>query len=194
MYVNTYIYMTSMVTNMVWNTSHGVFTYGPVRYSPKWTVRGPVGPSVKRKVYVSLMFHWSVLIVTVRACAPLLLYSRSHNQNLSPVSTDSDWTARPWSVSTSTGCVKVTPLLCHQRTLVLCAQFVLHEWHCERMGCESANTAQCFTTRLFYKDQQFYIYAFIRRFYPKRFTEHSVYTFIVSMCVPWELNPPPLCC
>ncbi len=85
------------------------------------------------------MFHWRVLIVTVRACAPLLLYSRSHNQNLSPVSTDSDWTARPWSVSTSTGCVKVTPLLCHQRTLVLCAQFVLHEWHCERMGCESAN-------------------------------------------------------
>ncbi len=36
------------------------------------------------------------------------------------------------------------------------------------------------------------IYAFSRRFYPKRLTVHSGYTFIVSMCVPWELNPQPL--
>ncbi len=28
-----------------------------------------------------------------------------------------------------------------------------------------------------------YIYAFSRRFYPKRLTVHSGYTFIVSMCV-----------
>ncbi len=34
-----------------------------------------------------------------------------------------------------------------------------------------------------------YIYAFIRRFYPKRVTVHSDYTYFVSMCVPWELNP-----
>ncbi len=34
-----------------------------------------------------------------------------------------------------------------------------------------------------------YIYAFSRRFYPKQLTVHSGYTFIVSMCVPWELNP-----
>ncbi len=40
----------------------------------------------------------------------------------------------------------------------------------------------------------FYIYAFSRRFYPKRLTVHSGYTFIVSMCVPWELNPQPLRC
>ncbi len=33
-----------------------------------------------------------------------------------------------------------------------------------------------------------YIYAFSRRFYPKRLTVHSGYTFF-SMCVPWELNP-----
>ncbi len=33
------------------------------------------------------------------------------------------------------------------------------------------------------------IYAFSRRFYPKRLTVHSGYTFFVSKCVPWELNP-----
>ncbi len=37
----------------------------------------------------------------------------------------------------------------------------------------------------------FYIYAFSRCFYPKRLTVHSGYTFIVSMCVPWESNPQP---
>ncbi len=36
-----------------------------------------------------------------------------------------------------------------------------------------------------------YIYAFSRRFYPKRLTVHSGYTFFISMCVPWELNPQP---
>ncbi len=40
-----------------------------------------------------------------------------------------------------------------------------------------------------------YIYAFCRRFYPKRLTVHSGYTFFfVSTCVPWESNPQPLCC
>ncbi len=35
-----------------------------------------------------------------------------------------------------------------------------------------------------------YIYAFSRRFYPKRLTMHSGYTFfLISMCVPWESNP-----
>ncbi len=45
-----------------------------------------------------------------------------------------------------------------------------------------------------------YIYAFSRRFYPKRLTipdfipeATSGYTFLVSMCVPWELNPQPFC-
>ncbi len=33
-----------------------------------------------------------------------------------------------------------------------------------------------------------YIYAFSRRFYPKRLTVNSGYTFL-SVCVPWELNP-----
>ncbi len=42
--------------------------------------------------------------------------------------------------------------------------------------------------RVFY----IYIYAFSRRFYPKRLTVHSGYTFfLMSMCVPWELNPQP---
>ncbi len=36
-----------------------------------------------------------------------------------------------------------------------------------------------------------YIYAFSRRFYPKRLTVHSGYT---CMCVPWESNPQPLLC
>ncbi len=36
-----------------------------------------------------------------------------------------------------------------------------------------------------------YIYAFSRRFYPKRLTVHSGYTFIDSVCVPWELNQQP---
>ncbi len=36
-----------------------------------------------------------------------------------------------------------------------------------------------------------YIYAFSRRFYPKRLTVHSGYTVFISMCVPWELNPQP---
>ncbi len=35
------------------------------------------------------------------------------------------------------------------------------------------------------------IYAFSRRFYPKRLAVHSGYTFFISMCVPWELNPRP---
>ncbi len=39
-----------------------------------------------------------------------------------------------------------------------------------------------------------YIYAFSRRFYPKRLTVHSGYNFFVSTCVPWELNPQPLRC
>ncbi len=39
-----------------------------------------------------------------------------------------------------------------------------------------------------------YMYAFSRRFYPKQLTVHSGYTFIVSMCVPWKLNPRPLRC
>ncbi len=37
-----------------------------------------------------------------------------------------------------------------------------------------------------------YMYAFSRRFYPKRLTVHSGYTFCVSMCVLWESNPRPL--
>ncbi len=36
-----------------------------------------------------------------------------------------------------------------------------------------------------------YIYAFSRCFYPKRLTG---YIFFISMCVPWESNPQPLCC
>ncbi len=35
--------------------------------------------------------------------------------------------------------------------------------------------------------------AFSRRFYPKRLTEHSGYTFF-SVCVPWESNPQHLRC
>ncbi len=38
-----------------------------------------------------------------------------------------------------------------------------------------------------------YIYAFSRRLYPKRLTVHSGYTFSVSLCVPWELNPQCFC-
>ncbi len=38
---------------------------------------------------------------------------------------------------------------------------------------------------------EIYIYAFSRRFYPKRLTVHLGYTFFVSICVPWELNPQP---
>ncbi len=38
----------------------------------------------------------------------------------------------------------------------------------------------------------FYFLKFSRRFYPKRLTVHSGYTFcFISMCVPWELNPQP---
>ncbi len=47
---------------------------------------------------------------------------------------------------------------------------------------------------IFQHFEGFYIYAFSRRFYPKRLTVHSGYTFIVSRCVPWELNPRPLRC
>ncbi len=36
-----------------------------------------------------------------------------------------------------------------------------------------------------------YIYAFSRRFYPKRLTVHLGYTYFISMCVPWESNPQP---
>ncbi len=36
-----------------------------------------------------------------------------------------------------------------------------------------------------------FTFTFTRRFYPKRPTVLSGYTFIVSMCVPWELNPQP---
>ncbi len=36
-----------------------------------------------------------------------------------------------------------------------------------------------------------YIYAFSRRFYPKRLTMHSGYTCFITMCVPWESNPQP---
>ncbi len=42
-----------------------------------------------------------------------------------------------------------------------------------------------------YARQYIYIYAFSRRFYPKRLTVYPDYTFFVSMCVPWELNPQP---
>ncbi len=36
-----------------------------------------------------------------------------------------------------------------------------------------------------------FIYAFSRRFYPKRLTVHSGHTFFVSICVPWESKPQP---
>ncbi len=36
-----------------------------------------------------------------------------------------------------------------------------------------------------------YIYAFSRCFNPKWLTAHSGYTFIISICVPWESNPQP---
>ncbi len=44
------------------------------------------------------------------------------------------------------------------------------------------------------KNWNIYIYAFSRRFYPKRLTVHSGYTCFFSMCVPWESNPQPLRC
>ncbi len=35
-------------------------------------------------------------------------------------------------------------------------------------------------------------FTFSRRFYPKRLTVHSGYTFVfICTCVPWELNPQP---
>ncbi len=34
-----------------------------------------------------------------------------------------------------------------------------------------------------------YINAFSRRFYPKRLTVYSGYTFLISMCVPWDQLP-----
>ncbi len=41
-----------------------------------------------------------------------------------------------------------------------------------------------------------YMYAVSRRFYPKRLTVHSGYTFVLSVCVfpAWESNPQPLRC
>ncbi len=47
---------------------------------------------------------------------------------------------------------------------------------------------------LFHKTRNtftFYIYAFSRRFYPKRLTLHSSYSFyiFISSCFPWESNP-----
>ncbi len=44
------------------------------------------------------------------------------------------------------------------------------------------------------KDKNIYIYTFSRCFYPKRLTVHSGYTFVLSVCVPWESNPQPLRC
>ncbi len=35
------------------------------------------------------------------------------------------------------------------------------------------------------------MYAFSRRFYPKRLKVHSGYTFFMRMCIPWEMNPQP---
>ncbi len=46
-----------------------------------------------------------------------------------------------------------------------------------------------YTALIFFNN--IYMYAFSRRFYPKRLTVHSDYTFFISMCVPWELNPQP---
>ncbi len=39
----------------------------------------------------------------------------------------------------------------------------------------------------------YFTFTFTRRFYPKRLTVHSGYTFL-SVCVPWESNPQPLRC
>ncbi len=42
----------------------------------------------------------------------------------------------------------------------------------------------------FYSRYYIYIYAFCRRFYPKRLTLHSIYSFIfISSCFPWESKP-----
>ncbi len=40
-------------------------------------------------------------------------------------------------------------------------------------------------------DIYIYIYAFSRRFYPKRLSVFRLYIFFISMRVPWELNPQP---
>ncbi len=65
--------------------------------------------------------------------------------------------------------------------------------------CEYSNSFFCFAVAAQQSEQQkywvitftFYIYAFSRRFYPKRLTVHSGYTCFISMCVPWESNPQP---
>ncbi len=54
------------------------------------------------------------------------------------------------------------------------------------------NAAFTVSNEKYCKNYYIYIYAFSRCFYPKRLTVHSGYTFFVSMCVPWELNPQPL--
>ncbi len=56
------------------------------------------------------------------------------------------------------------------------------------------NAAFTVSNEKYYKNYYICIYAFSRCFYPKRLTVHLGYTFFVSMCVPWELNPQPLRC
>ncbi len=71
--------------------------------------------------------------------------------------------------------------------ILKCTQ--IHFW---RFWCSWVNL-----THIFWFPRQLYrlyIYAFRRCFYPKRLTVLSGYTFFVSMCVLWELNPQPLRC
>ncbi len=67
--------------------------------------------------------------------------------------------------------------------------FALLHWLCIFPCFCSVAPAQAFCNYFVHTEIYIYIYAFSRRFYPKRLTVHSGYTCCV--CAPWELNPQP---
>ncbi len=79
-----------------------------------------------------------------------------------------------------------------------CLRVMLLSWYKAALTqfiCILKSVIQIIVTWRYHKMQYIYMYAFSRRFYPKRLTViqviHLYIYFFVSMCVPWELNPRP---
>ncbi len=101
------------------------------------------------------------------------------------------------SCSSKPECLTFFQLIQKQKFFLPCSSLCIYKERTIKLSCfikmvhmTCMNFSKYFKAIFFF----FYIYAFSRRFYPKRLTVHSGYTCFVSMCVPWESNPQPLRC
>ncbi len=89
-----------------------------------------------------------------------------------------------WKLTSRRGISNAQSILqCFTRTLAYAYNRThrISEWNILHLRCTWTQA----------DDTLIYIYTFSRRFYPKRLSAFRLYIFLISMCVPWELNPRP---